>query len=887
MRICCSFIALIFFQCGWAQTPNVSELEEKLKQQLNNKERSDLLYKLAERQYNFNFEHGLESARLSLKIAEADGYKVGVARALTSIGKCYYFIGDHQRAIEHFEQSLTVNLADENSDYPAETFIRLSIVYRVQGDFDSAQWYLKAAEKELINKPSGTPLQASYLASHALLLHAKSQHQQALEWLRQSNRIRLQINDSSAVSIAFRNIGMVHNDMAQFDSALYYYNKAFEIGEKLNDTETLSLTHLQRGYTYYLMGNFKASFADYTASTEYMKQNRYLRYYGLLLFRLGEYYGQQSDFFTAFDYLFKSLEEFNKISAKPDIAKILNQIAWCYTYQKNYETAMLKIAESRKIAASIGDSVIMAMNDNLVGYIDFEQQRYAEALPALTRALTVRQRYNLLWSLSSSLFNTALVYAALNQPDKAEEYFIKAQAIDLRIGKKSGYVFTSNRLGLHFIQKKQYTKALRYLTEANRVALEINLPLQLLTNYRHFISLYEAQGNEPKMVTYFKKYISLRDSLEKFQTQGHVAEAEAMHQLKGKVKEIEKIHAENKLMQAEMQLKEQELEQQKQLVFVYAVSIIVLLMLVTGIFILLREYARAKRKLEKQNYEILEQKEELQTQSEELAEFNQQLIELNQELDQKNEEVESQAQKILEANTFLENRVEERTQSLNKALHELETFFYRTSHDFRRPLTTYLGLAQVAKISVRDKLALELFSMVEENTINFDKMLAKLQYIGSVDYHAEVGVIDLNSIIVECTKLFEDKITKKEIAVITDLNVKSLTSNAFLLKAALTCIIENAVDYSAISNARLEISSTPLDSNVSIKIIDNGQGIRPELQPKIFDMYFRANERSTGNGLGLFIAKRAVEKLNGTISLKSVVDKGTTVEISLPVGHIA
>ena len=54
---------------------------------------------------------------------------------------------------------------------------------------------------------------------------------------------------------------------------------------------------------------------------------------------------------------------------------------------------------------------------------------------------------------------------------------------------------------------------------------------------------------------------------------------------------------------------------------------------------------------------------------------------------------------------------------------------------------------------------------------------------------------------------------------------------------------------------------------VTIEIQDNGQGIAKELQDQIFDMYYRANERSKGNGLGLYIVKKAVEKLDGAISV--------------------
>jgi signal transduction histidine kinase len=69
---------------------------------------------------------------------------------------------------------------------------------------------------------------------------------------------------------------------------------------------------------------------------------------------------------------------------------------------------------------------------------------------------------------------------------------------------------------------------------------------------------------------------------------------------------------------------------------------------------------------------------------------------------------------------------------------------------------------------------------------------------------------------------------------------------------------------------------------VRLTISDNGIGISPEQQPKVFDMFHRATEISTGSGLGLFIVKEVVDKLNGQISLQSVFGKGSTFSISIP-----
>ncbi|MFN3315687.1 MAG: sensor histidine kinase, partial [Raineya sp.] len=65
---------------------------------------------------------------------------------------------------------------------------------------------------------------------------------------------------------------------------------------------------------------------------------------------------------------------------------------------------------------------------------------------------------------------------------------------------------------------------------------------------------------------------------------------------------------------------------------------------------------------------------------------------------------------------------------------------------------------------------------------------------------------------------------------------------------------------------------------------DNGIGIPKDYQQKMFDIFFRASEASQGNGLGLYIVKKAVEKLNGEIAVESEVSSFTRFMIMLPSG---
>src|SRR5690606_6023053 len=105
----------------------------------------------------------------------------------------------------------------------------------------------------------------------------------------------------------------------------------------------------------------------------------------------------------------------------------------------------------------------------------------------------------------------------------------------------------------------------------------------------------------------------------------------------------------------------------------------------------------------------------------------------------------------------------------------------------------------------------------------------------------------------------------------------------FLLKIAIGNVISNAYKYYNLevdSYLRIVIDVGP--SSAVMEFSDNGIGIRKEHHDKIFDMFYRATDRSQGSGLGMYIVRQAIEKIDGTITLSSVYGEGTHIKIEVP-----
>ena len=154
-----------------------------------------------------------------------------------------------------------------------------------------------------------------------------------------------------------------------------------------------------------------------------------------------------------------------------------------------------------------------------------------------------------------------------------------------------------------------------------------------------------------------------------------------------------------------------------------------------------------------------------------------------------------------------------------------------------------------------------------------------LSYAKPIDVN--LRPVDIKSYLSEVYKLFEDQAKQKLIVFILQ-GTESITINldADLIKQSLMNILQNAFDASK-KDGEVTIKYFRISNNLIIEISDNGVGISAEQQKKIFDLYFTT--KKDGNGLGLSISQKIIAQHNGSISVTSNVNKGTTFKIILPI----
>lgn len=237
-------------------------------------------------------------------------------------------------------------------------------------------------------------------------------------------------------------------------------------------------------------------------------------------------------------------------------------------------------------------------------------------------------------------------------------------------------------------------------------------------------------------------------------------------------------------------------------------------------------------------------------------------------------ELQSANDEIEKINNNLEGLVEEKTASLEKINYELDTFLYRSSHNLRRPITSIQGLANVAAISL-DEEGISLFEKVTKTSGEMELMIDKLGMMNFINQPTDFGLINFEEIYDKVKSKYAQQIEKSDIEIDCncqkDLNFKSYP---LVVEIIIRNLFENAVLFSRFTTSdqpqiKITVKKARSNNDIYVSIHDNGCGIDKEIRNKIWEMFFIGNVASEGNGLGLYITKKAVESLNATISLKT------------------
>jgi signal transduction histidine kinase len=228
------------------------------------------------------------------------------------------------------------------------------------------------------------------------------------------------------------------------------------------------------------------------------------------------------------------------------------------------------------------------------------------------------------------------------------------------------------------------------------------------------------------------------------------------------------------------------------------------------------------------------------------------------------------------------HKIENQLKDLNL---ELDSFVYKASHDLRAPLSSLSGLINLTESEFPTE-ANPHFQLMKASVYRLDKFIQQLaHYSRNNNTRPDSETIDFGEFIREIINDYRYLMNADKIHFeIEPSSAQKIYSDPFRLRVILNNLLANAIKYHQTRQEypfiRIQLLDTPRDFTISVQ--DNGSGISPQYQSKIFEMFTRAHNQSDGSGLGLYIVKKALEKLKGHISVESTLGEGSLFRVKIP-----
>ena len=265
-----------------------------------------------------------------------------------------------------------------------------------------------------------------------------------------------------------------------------------------------------------------------------------------------------------------------------------------------------------------------------------------------------------------------------------------------------------------------------------------------------------------------------------------------------------------------------------------------------------------------------------------------------------------EAKKKLEVfNENLETAVEERTKELDEEIkirektekkirntnlelrktnEELDNFVYKVSHDLRAPISSILGLVNIAKRDSTVENMMACVSQIEKSAKTQDSFIRDIiELTKNARVKPKRQKIDFRKLVDETFEYLQYSTNSEPPeAKLSLVQNKEFYSDSNRMKVIFNNIISNSLKYGNPDSTKIDINIEVNNGHAKIDIEDNGKGIEKKYQDDVFKMFFRATDENAGSGLGLYIVKETVTKLKGDIALESQPKKGTKLRMKLP-----
>ena len=231
-----------------------------------------------------------------------------------------------------------------------------------------------------------------------------------------------------------------------------------------------------------------------------------------------------------------------------------------------------------------------------------------------------------------------------------------------------------------------------------------------------------------------------------------------------------------------------------------------------------------------------------------------------------------------------EKELMDKNVALQQVNEELDSFVYSASHDLKAPLASIQGLIGLVRQEANEESRTAYYEMMDKSIKRLDQFIRDIiDYSRNTRIELKQEEINLNEMIQSVLEDLKFMTSDKFEVNIKPNDEYPLVTDPTRLRIIFRNLLSNAFAYGVKEGdiPRISIRWNIKKTKAIFEICDQGPGIPEEHKEFIFDMFYRANESSSGSGLGLYIVRESVKKMNGSVSVDSS-PAGTCFRIAIP-----
>ncbi|MEH2393585.1 MAG: tetratricopeptide repeat protein, partial [Nostoc sp.] len=300
------------------------------------------------------YQRAIKYYQQSLDIRREIGDRNGEGNSLIGLGNAYNSLGQYQRAIELLQESLEItrDIGDRNGE--GLSLMNLGNAYNSLGQYQRAIEFLQQS-LEISREIGDRNGEGNSLMNLGNAYNSLGQYQRAIEFLQQSLEIFREIGDCNGESNSLGNLGIAYGSLGQYQRAIEFHQQSLEISKEIGDRNGKGNSLIGLGNVYYSLGQYQRAIDFHQQSLEISREIGDRNGEGISLGNLGNAYYSLGQYQRGIEFHQQSLEISREIGDRNGEGNSLIGLGNAYNSLGQYQRAIELLQESLEITRDIGD----------------------------------------------------------------------------------------------------------------------------------------------------------------------------------------------------------------------------------------------------------------------------------------------------------------------------------------------------------------------------------------------------------------------------------------------------------------------------------------------------------------------------------------------------